>query len=102
MPFQWKLVFIQFLYNSPLPFVKFWNCRTDLTNSSCFLKIFKKFNLQKISSIYFANFLTWYEAQVYTKKNPLQGKLTGDAINLAMQILIATSFGPYIPHWSCD
>ena len=88
-----------FLYNFPFPFVKFCNCRTDLTNSSY---VFWKFNLQKMSSIHFANFLTWYEAEVYTKKNPLQKKLTGGAINFTMQILLATSFGPYIPHWSYD
>ena len=89
-----------FLYNSPFPFVKFWNCRTDLTHSSYVFWIFKKFNLQKISPVHFANFLSRYEAEMYTKKTPLQEKLT--AANLAMQILLATSFRTYIPHWSCD
>ena len=52
----------------------------------CSLKIFKKFNSEKISSINFANFLTWCEAEAYTKNTSLQEKLTGDAINLVMQI----------------
>ena len=65
-----------------------------------FLKIFKTFNLEKINSIHFANFLTWYEAEAYTKNNSLQEKLTGDGINLVIQILLATNFGPTIPHWS--
>ena len=96
MPFQWKLGFSRFYTIPPFPLSNFDKLFI------CFLKIFKKFNLQKISSIHFANFLTWYEAQVYTKKTLLQEKLAGDAINLAMQILLATSFEPYIPHWSCD
>ena len=77
-----------FFHNSPLPFVKFWNCRTRLIclPSSYFVNIFKKCNSEKISTIRFANFLTWYEAEAYTKNTSLQEKLTGDAINLVKQI----------------
>ena len=59
-----------------------------------FYNLLTKFNMQKISSVHFANVLVSHEVETYIKNTPLEEKLTGDTINLVTQILLGTKCDP--------
>ena len=67
-------------------------CKLQVLNKT--YKLLPEFSMKKINSSHFANFLTWYEVETYTKNTPLKEKLIRDAVILVLQILLATNFGP--------